>query len=110
MSEPSSDRGSWDVTVLTLFPAMFPGPVGQSLAGKALETGKWCDLAIWDNQATLHYAIYDYGEVHRRVERGDRPEALLQRAPSAARFACTHRQGRAAPVYRRRISPCPGQC
>ncbi len=31
----------WDVTVLTLFPAMFPGPVGQSLAGKALETGKW---------------------------------------------------------------------
>jgi tRNA (guanine37-N1)-methyltransferase len=31
----------WDVTVLTLFPAMFPGPVGQSLAGKALESGKW---------------------------------------------------------------------
>jgi tRNA (guanine37-N1)-methyltransferase len=31
----------WSVTVLTLFPAMFPGSVGQSLAGKALETGKW---------------------------------------------------------------------
>jgi alpha-ketoglutarate-dependent sulfate ester dioxygenase len=27
------------------------------------------DLAIWDNRATLHYAIYDYGDVHRRVER-----------------------------------------
>jgi len=36
-----SETASWDVTVLTLFPAMFPGPVGQSLAGKALETGKW---------------------------------------------------------------------
>ncbi len=31
----------FDVTVLTLFPAMFPGPLGQSLAGKALETGLW---------------------------------------------------------------------
>jgi alpha-ketoglutarate-dependent sulfate ester dioxygenase len=27
------------------------------------------DVAIWDNQATLHYAIYDYGDAHRRVER-----------------------------------------
>ena len=36
-----SEAASWDVTVLTLFPAMFPGPVGQSLAGKALESAKW---------------------------------------------------------------------
>ncbi|MGW5049851.1 TauD/TfdA dioxygenase family protein [Actinokineospora sp. NPDC004072] len=27
------------------------------------------DLAIWDNQATMHYAIYDYGTEHRRGER-----------------------------------------
>jgi len=27
------------------------------------------DLAIWDNQATMHYAIYDYGGAHRRGER-----------------------------------------
>jgi tRNA (guanine37-N1)-methyltransferase len=27
--------------VLTLFPEMFPGPLGQSLAGKALEKGLW---------------------------------------------------------------------
>ena len=26
-------------TVLTLFPEMFPGPLGHSLAGRALETG-----------------------------------------------------------------------
>ena len=28
-------------TILTLYPEMFPGPVGQSLAGKALERGDW---------------------------------------------------------------------
>lgn len=29
------------VTVLTLFPEMFPGPLGLSLAGKALDKGLW---------------------------------------------------------------------
>jgi len=28
-------------TVLTLYPEMFPGPLGVSLAGRALEEGKW---------------------------------------------------------------------
>ncbi len=32
---------SWRATVLTLFPAMFPGPLGQALAGRALEAGLW---------------------------------------------------------------------
>jgi alkyl sulfatase len=27
------------------------------------------DLAIWDNRATQHYAIFDYGNAHRRGER-----------------------------------------
>jgi alpha-ketoglutarate-dependent taurine dioxygenase len=27
------------------------------------------DLAIWDNRATQHYAIFDYGAAHRRGER-----------------------------------------
>ena len=31
----------WHATVLTIFPDMFPGPLGQSLAGKALATGIW---------------------------------------------------------------------
>ena len=32
---------SWHAALLTLFPAMFPGPLGQSLAGRALTDGLW---------------------------------------------------------------------
>ena len=32
---------TWRASVLTLFPAMFPGPLGQSLAGRAAENGIW---------------------------------------------------------------------
>ena len=31
----------WRATVLTLFPGMFPGPLGISLAGRALTSGIW---------------------------------------------------------------------
>ncbi len=34
-------RMTWRSTVLTLFPEMFPGPLGVSLAGKALASGLW---------------------------------------------------------------------
>jgi tRNA (guanine37-N1)-methyltransferase len=38
---------TWRATVLTIFPEMFPGPLGLSLAGKALAKGKW-ELATID--------------------------------------------------------------
>jgi len=31
----------WRASILTIFPEMFPGPLGVSLAGKALGTGIW---------------------------------------------------------------------
>ena len=31
----------WRASVLTIFPDMFPGPLGTSLAGKALASGAW---------------------------------------------------------------------
>lgn len=31
----------WRATILTIFPEMFPGPLGASLAGKALAGGLW---------------------------------------------------------------------
>src|SRR5919108_2543172 len=36
----------WRATVLTIFPEIFPGPLGLSLAGKALATGVWTLEAI----------------------------------------------------------------
>src|SRR4051812_37405300 len=36
----------WIATALTLFPEMFPGPLGESLAGKALKDGTWALEAV----------------------------------------------------------------
>lgn len=39
---PTSDgHRAWRATVLTLFPEMFPGPLGTSLVGTALAAGLW---------------------------------------------------------------------
>lgn len=37
----ADERTPFAVRVLTLFPGMFPGPVGHSLAGRALRDGLW---------------------------------------------------------------------
>ncbi len=51
---------SWTATALTLFPAMFPGPLGSSLAGKALAQGRW-SLRVRD--------IRDFADgKHRQVD------------------------------------------
>jgi tRNA (guanine37-N1)-methyltransferase len=43
MAAPSAppESAPWRATVLTIFPEMFPGPLGCSLAGRALEDGIW---------------------------------------------------------------------
>jgi len=45
----------------------------QEYAIKPEHTVRWKwrvgDLAVWDNQSTMHYAIYDYGDQHRKAER-----------------------------------------
>jgi tRNA (guanine37-N1)-methyltransferase len=41
---------TWRATVLTIFPEMFPGPLGASLAGKALAAGAW-SLEVADIRA-----------------------------------------------------------
>jgi len=45
LQAPSAQAQPWTASVLTLFPEMFPGPLGLSLAGKALEAGLWRILA-----------------------------------------------------------------
>ena len=36
-------KARWQATVLTLFPEMFPGPLGHSLAGKSLNDSIWTE-------------------------------------------------------------------
>src|SRR4051794_33350913 len=47
MTDMADIRTPWRATVLTLFPEMFPGPLGVSLAGKALSSGLW-ELEVRD--------------------------------------------------------------
>ena len=62
-----TETGPWTATVLTLFPAMFPGPVGLSLAGTALKAGVWAletvDIRSFasDKHATVDDAPYGGG-------------------------------------------------
>ena len=41
MAETPSTPQTWDARVITLFPQAFPGTLGLSLTGKALEDGLW---------------------------------------------------------------------
>ena len=52
---------TWRATVLTLFPEMFPGPLGHSLAGKALARGDWSlkTRQIRDFSADKHRSVDD---------------------------------------------------
>jgi tRNA (guanine37-N1)-methyltransferase len=56
----AADR-PWSATVLTLFPEMFPGPLGLSLAGKGLEKGLWAldVLDIRDFARDKHRSVDD---------------------------------------------------
>jgi tRNA (guanine37-N1)-methyltransferase len=52
---------TWQATVLTIFPEMFPGALGLSLAGKALGEGKWAlaTIDIRDFATEKHRSIDD---------------------------------------------------
>src|SRR6202045_1027490 len=51
----------WRATVLTFFPEMFPGPLGVSLAGKALASGLWAleTRDIRDSATDRHRSVDD---------------------------------------------------
>jgi tRNA (guanine37-N1)-methyltransferase len=82
---------AWAARVLTLFPEMFPGPLGVSLAGKALEEGIW-SLEVMDIRAAArdkHRSVDDtpFGGGPGMVMRADVVDAAiahaLERAPGA---------------------------
>src|ERR1700724_827443 len=57
----TSKSTPWRATVLTLFPEMFPGPLGVSLAGRALASGLWTLEArdIRDSATDRHRSVDD---------------------------------------------------
>ncbi len=52
---------TWRATVLTIFPDMFPGALGLSLAGKAMADGKWAldVIDIRDFATDTHRSVDD---------------------------------------------------
>jgi tRNA (guanine37-N1)-methyltransferase len=59
---PAGDgREPWRATILTLFPEMFPGPLGLSLAGQALAAAIWSldTIQIRDFGLGRHRAVDD---------------------------------------------------
>ena len=88
----ASKRTPWTARILTLFPEMFPGPLGLSLAGQALERGDW-RLETVD--------IRDFaGDKHRSVDDtpfGGGPGMVLR--PDVVDAAIGHaREGLDAPL------------
>ena len=84
----------WTARVLTLFPEMFPGPLGLSLAGKALERGIWAldVLDIRDFARDKHRAVDDapFGGGAGMVMRPDVLDAALVAAKArASKIAAT---------------------
>jgi tRNA (guanine37-N1)-methyltransferase len=79
----------WTARVLTLFPDMFPGPLGFSLVGQALEDGVWALEAIdirgfaTDKHATVDAAPFGGGP--GMVMRADVIDAALRAAASKTR-------------------------
>jgi tRNA (guanine37-N1)-methyltransferase len=74
----------WTARVLTLFPEMFPGPLGFSLAGQALARGAWRleTLDIRDFASDKHRSVDDapFGGGPGMVLRPDVVDAAIARA------------------------------
>lgn len=80
----SDASARWHAEVLTIFPDMFPGPLGMSLAGQALEKGTWSLGAtdIRDFAIDRHGSVDDspFGGGAGMVMRPDVIDAAIQAA------------------------------
>jgi tRNA (guanine37-N1)-methyltransferase len=84
MQQSTQQQQPWHATVLTLFPEMFPGPLGHSVIGKALAEQRWqLDCVNIRDFTTDHYQSVDdtpYGGGAGMVMRADIVAAALQGA------------------------------
>ena len=88
----------WRASILTIFPDMFPGPLGASLAGKALATGAWSlDVAdIRDFATDRHRTVDDtpFGGGPGMVMRPDVIDAALASVADDRPAICLTPRGR----------------
>ena len=85
---------SFRASVLTLYPEMFPGPLGLSLAGRALEAGTWSLEAVQIRDFASRPASHRrrhagrrrrrHGDARRHFGEGDRPCLAARRSAAAA--------------------------
>ena len=90
---------SWAAAILTLYPEMFPGPLGLSLAGRALGEGVWSleTVNIRDFATDKHRSVDDTpagggaGMVMRADVLARAVDHVLERQPEAPMLAMTPR-------------------
>ena len=100
---------TWRAAVLTLFPQMFPGPLGLSLAGKALADGLWSleTTDIRDFATDKHRSVDDTpaGGGAGMVMRADIAAAAVDAARDAASASTPtlYLSPRGAPLTQERV-------
>ncbi|HKM61122.1 MAG TPA: tRNA (guanosine(37)-N1)-methyltransferase TrmD [Acidisphaera sp.] len=104
---------TWRATVLTLFPGMFPGPLGASLAGRALDAGLWSLEArdIRDAATDRHRTVDDtpFGGGVGMVLRPDVVDAALAPADDGRPMLCLTPRGTPfTQAIARRLAAAPG--
>jgi len=107
---------SWAAQVVTLYPEMFPGPLGASLAGKALGDGIWSldALQLRDFATDRHRSVDDTpagggpGMVLRVDVLARAVDAARERQPAAPVLALTPRGPRLTQARVRTLAAGPG--
>ena len=103
-------------TVLTLYPEMFPGPLGQSLAGRALAEGIWSldTVQIRDFATDKHRSVDDTpagggaGMVMRADVLARAVDDVIERQPAAPMLAMTPRGRPLTQALVRELAEGPG--
>jgi tRNA (guanine37-N1)-methyltransferase len=107
---------SWAATVLTLYPEMFPGPFGHSLAGRALAEEVWSleTVPIRDFATDKHRSVDDTpagggaGMVMRPDVLARAVDYALERRPGAPMLAMTPRGKPLTQALVRELAAGPG--
>ena len=107
---------TWAATILTLYPEMFPGPLGISLAGRALEQGTWSieTVQLRDFATDRHRSVDDTpagggaGMVMRADVLGAAVDSVLAQHPDVPLLAMTPRGAPLTQAFVRELAGGPG--